>query len=1089
MTGYQENSGIYNLAIMASAGTGKTYNLAMRFIRILLTTEISPSSIAAITFSNKAAGEIFEKIITRLTELAMSPAELDQAITDGYLPENATQHDMIRLLRTILSSREKSGISTIDSFFLQIVQTFPLECGISGKVQLINQEDDRPRIKALLKALAGTDDAKRKQLIEYVKIASYGTEERSLVRTMQKFLNLFYPCYMDHPERAVWVQKQNPEQIRHLWAEYDHANILTEKTLDEYKEKILNLMQGKDKRLLKNIESLFNVAKTYEKVRDMKKLQGFLQRLIPDSETLYGNDCLRFTYYKDYVLPSFESGIFRKLALHFATIEFEYAIARTEAVYELMRSFDKTYAAGARYMGQLTYHDIPCMIRQGDPAYKMQLGERIDAKIDHYMLDEFQDTSTGQWQILEDLVNEAIMNDASGRFRSFFFVGDIKQSIYQWREGNYELFHMICSKYNFETEEEIEQKREKNPDYENSCRLQTLTRSFRSSVPVIQTVNQVFSTPHRDLDVMESARENLYYEQHESSSSAAKQPGCAMLMTLPEKDQELKERIVCRLVQNLNPFKRKKPLKVGILVRENKNAFSMAETFRKYAPELPVTIDGEIRLEDCMAFSVFRQMLRHAAHPADTMALHFLEMLPGGRNGLKEKLMSGRENDSLSSVIRDIIDADGYSGLLTRFLKIFPEMNRDDLERMRLLERFVIEADREKPENTDDFLQSLHFCKGTTSSIHNTVQIMTIHKSKGLDFDAVILPDNSGSRNIAEERNTSRLAVRKTNYNTETQWISFLPDKDFIHFYPEFEKYQQEADQAACYENYCKLYVALTRARNALYIITDPLPEKEEQQRFSNILEGTLHSHIDPAVSAFSDALSCGEEIKPVLRYVTGDPFWYQTEEYTEPAKEQSGATSALIRVVRDSVPVQQSVAPSRLAESEDRQIKPRFAAQSSAAADFGTLVHEALSDFTFCESPAQLEEFLQKYEVLRPFMKPQILHELKRPDYPCILRREQAFQVRLPDGKTVSGCFDRIVLKTGADGQIVSAEILDYKTDRCQDVQTLLNRHQGQLNLYRTALAILLGIPESAITCKVLALTHGLVLTIPLRNPDEVPE
>ncbi len=1049
------NEELPNLAIMASAGTGKTYSLAMRFIRILLMTGISPSAISAITFSNKAAGEIFEKIVTRLLDMVGDPQAPAQERADA-----------LRLLQMILSSRERLGISTIDSFFLQIVQTFPLECGIAGKITLIDAADSRPRIKALLKSLASSDDARRRQLTEYIKLASYGSEERSLVRTMQKFLDQFYTCYMDYPDRELWGYEAR---------EYDAGHILETKTLQDAGDRLLAALKEKktDKRLVTRFEKLFSAAIVYKNNRSLEKSdKDFIAKLFPDGADLYNQEPISLSYYrKDYVFEGELAKLIRKIVLHLAMLEFQYARNRTRAVYELMRSFDQTYAAMSRNMGQLTYHDVPCLIRRGDPAYKMQLGERIDAKIDHYMLDEFQDTSNNQWAILEDFVSEAIMNDATDRFRSFFFVGDIKQSIYQWREGNPELFDLICRKYQFG----------RNPDDLN--KLQTLSESYRSSVPVIQTVNRVFTAARFPHEELASQFHAMQFEEHRSAGSAAAQPGCAMHLHLPEEDPVLKEKLVCRLVQKLNPFRREKPLRVGILVRENKTVLAFADAFRRYAPELPVTIDGEIRPEDCMAFAVYRQLLRHAAHPSDTMALRFLEMLqPGGLGALKAKLFGDRNTNSLSAAIRDSIDTEGIRGWTARFMKVFPDMNRDDRMRMAILERFAMDAE---PESIDDFLGTLPLCRGTESSVHNTVQIMTIHKSKGLDFDVVILPDNGAksdrNKNIVEARNDSRLAIYKTEHNTEVQWISFLPDKDFLRFFQDFEDYQAGANARACYENCCKLYVAMTRARHALYMISDPLPDNPEQQRFSNILEETLcDSELDENALSFADSLTAqDEENKPVLRYSTGNVFWYLegAETAEEPEQEASPAEKNII--VRREQPRSKQLTPSQADQASAVPHRSRFS--GSAAADFGTAVHEAFSEFSFYETPEQAEEFLQTHEILRPyFAHAAITDALRKPDAAeVILRREQPFQAALPGGETIAGCFDRIVLKLAEDGSVISAEIFDFKTDRTNDPEVLRERHQAQLTLYRTALSVLCSIPEEAITCRILALTPGLVLTV----------
>ncbi len=1058
---------LQNLAIMASAGTGKTYSLAMRYIKILLMTGIDPSAISALTFSNKAAGEIFEKIVTRLLEMAESEKKLDQAIYAGYLPPDTTQKKILALLRLILSTRERSGISTIDSFFQQIVQSFPLECGIAGNVSLINEKDDRPRIRALMKSLSSMGEGERREMIEAVKLASYGSDERKLVDIMKKFLKEYHARYTEYPADRSWTC---PDQ--------DMAHFLLDrKTLAEYAQKFLRRIQNADKRLQAAFAAFFACAETYGTVRNMADIvKNHIARLFPDIETLDSQKPVAFSYYgKDFSYYGEAAKILREVMRHLIAVEYRYVQGRTRALYRLMSSFDRTYAETARNTGQLTYHDIPILLRRLDYEKKLLLGERIDTRIDHYMLDEFQDTSDVQWGILKDFVDEAIQNEATDRVRSFFFVGDIKQSIYQWRDGNPLLFGQILENYGFSTEEDAPNK------------LESLSASYRSSLPVIDAVNQVFFESPSSYEEVQEQMENLHFEKHTSAGDAAAQPGCAMLLSLP--DSKSREKLVCRLVQELNPFRRKKPLRVGILVRNNKTVLVFAEAFRRFAPELPVTIDGEIKPENSMAFVLYRQLLRHAAHPADQMAEQILKMFAAAENcNLHHRLFGENNTNTLPAAIRDSVNTEGYAGWTARFMKAFPRMSGEDRASMAVLEHFVMTAE---PEATlDEFLTSLSLCTGKEASIQYTVQIMTIHKSKGLDFDVVILPDNGTSKdrhNFVES--SVDFAVCK-----DQEWITSMPNTPLIPFFPALSNFKKDADGKACYENCCNLYVAMTRARNALYMITEPLPKEEDNEkkkkvslRAGNILQDALlENQYDPDALSFVSTITDQDEPAekhPVLHYVTGNTFWYKegTVPENEPEAKPETAPERKIEIRRtgtEGCPKKQP-APSQTGHTDGRY---RFS--GSRTAEFGTAVHNAFADFTFYENPEQLESFLNEpgHQVLRPFFTahPEIAEALKAPSaYRCILRREQPFQVSLPDGNLLSGCFDRFHLCFNGDGSLCSAEIIDYKTDRVDDPEELCRRHQTQLRLYRTALSILFSIPEERITCKILGLHAGLTVEV----------
>ena len=137
---------------MASAGTGKTYSLAMRYIT-LLKLGAEPDEIIAMTFTNKAAGEIFDKIIQIMLNMLESPEELASAVKNGLLPDGTTRGDLTMILRKIFSMPGKLRISTFDSFFFNIIEAFPLECGIAGSISLLNENDDTLRVSHLLRLL------------------------------------------------------------------------------------------------------------------------------------------------------------------------------------------------------------------------------------------------------------------------------------------------------------------------------------------------------------------------------------------------------------------------------------------------------------------------------------------------------------------------------------------------------------------------------------------------------------------------------------------------------------------------------------------------------------------------------------------------------------------------------------------------------------------------------------------------------------------------------------------------------------------------------------------------------------------------
>lgn len=1066
-----------NKAIKASAGTGKTYNLAMRYLR-LIQEGASPASIVALTFSNKAAGEILDKIITESLKLIENKADLQRAIENEFICPDSNAEQLRGILHSLLACRERLQISTIDSFFMQILQAFPIESGIAGNISMIEEEDDRPRLQALLKLFVSADDKKRRDLLEHLKDISFGNDEKSMNRLMRDFLRYTYPVYLDNSDPQLWGNTGA------IWKEYDPACILSRKELDQIGAELPGLLEKNRidaEGLRKKFTDLAAAAKEYAGVRimDGDAAEYLITRPFKANPALLYDELteikLKFGK-KEYLLSCKLAGTLRKLVRHLLTLEFDYIIRRTRAMHSIFAAFDQTYAASARNAGLLTFNDVAFLIRgeSNEISYSnMQtLEERIDAKTDHYMLDEFQDTSNRQWEILSNLADEVINNYAGERNRSFFFVGDVKQSIYQWRQGNPKLFDAILN--------------DKRYEY-NKIRCDTLELSYRSSVPVIETVNKVFLSgkfPEEDSEgMLKKTIAKMGFNTHTSAPSAAAQPGCVMMFEMDEKNSRRKALAIVELLKELNPFNREKPLSVGILVRKNDTGRNLADLL--IAEGLNVTVDGKLDPAQSLAFSAYRQMLRLAAHPGDEMALEFLKMLRF--DDQKVALPNAEETGK-------IIAQQGFHAFTCLFLQLFrKKMNPFDRARMEVVEKAALLADQAERMTIDEYLVELDLLKGAGSSNRNTVQILTIHKSKGLDFDIVIMPETSFHQgNMIKQKHSNSVAVCKdTETGRETQWISFLPNAAFLPLIPGFRKYSEEADSEACYENLCNLYVAMTRARNALYIFNDP--ESGKSVQYADFLRAALKNEGDPEIRTEAEAFSEKLPFTAAVSYACGDPGWYlQEQEKKEKILTPSGLAAKRERDFRLRLREESrietiipAVRPCRIKPSAAHEKEQTYLFREQTAANLGTRLHDILAEFEFYTCESDINIFLQKHctaaeelQLLNTFFRsPEIQNHLRKPEEKYELWREKRFLAKLENG-IVNGCFDRVLIRYAENGKPIDAEILDYKSDRDATPEILRERHAPQLLLYRKVLAGLIGLDEEKIRCSLLAIRYGSALS-----------
>ena len=416
-----------NLAIMASAGTGKTYQLAMRYILLILKGAL-PEEIVAITFTKKAAGEIFEKIMTLLLELILSEKELQNAIRNGFLGADVRRQDLIQVLQKILSCRKKLHIETNDSFLMQSVQASPAQFGIMGGISMLDEEDERPRKKALLQALhspifaSGSEESfrKRQDIYMILRDSSMGNERSNLCAEVTELLRRFYNLYLEHPRREDWDLPVPEERRKDLLNTPDLADLL---------KRYETLLQNPSHEAIRNTCGVYekfmklqacaettckeNVVHCNEK--DLKVTTDFFlgkSAKLNVLDDLMDNGSVPFSFNrKEYTVDAELFLCVRKLVFHIAASEYALIRRKTQAVYDLMAFFDESYAVQTRRQGLLTFQDILYLINSkenSDYGVLQMLRERLALHIDHYLLDEFQDTSDTQWSALRDLISDVI---------------------------------------------------------------------------------------------------------------------------------------------------------------------------------------------------------------------------------------------------------------------------------------------------------------------------------------------------------------------------------------------------------------------------------------------------------------------------------------------------------------------------------------------------------------------------------------------------------------------------------------------------------------------------------------------------------
>ena len=467
-----------HVMILASAGSGKTHALTDRFVA-LLAGGAPPERIAALTFTRKAAGEFFDEILRKLARAAAdddAARKLAQAIE---APE-CGRADFLRLLRVVTTAMHRLNLGTLDSFFARIVRAFPLELGLTGDFEILQEHAarlERRRVQRRMFAHAGGGpDAAQQDFIEAFKRATFGREEKRLGATLDRFLDEYGEAFLAAPEAAKWGRAEKIWPDGAPW--FAHAAPQEREAAARALREAVPWSELSEKQRVR-LENFFAELPAWSPGGELPKAVSYvLDNALESWPTLAEIVVER----KRVSLPPAARTALRRLVGGIVGAELARRLEMTAGVFAVLRGYEEVYDAAVRRGGRLTFADVQRLLqpvaltRDAALDARLFIDWRLDAQIDHWLLDEFQDTSYGQWGVLRNLIDEAVQ-DAS-RARSFFYVGDVKQAIFTWREGDPRLFREIFSHYNSARPGAIREAR--------------LDRSWRSGPPIIAMVNRTF---------------------------------------------------------------------------------------------------------------------------------------------------------------------------------------------------------------------------------------------------------------------------------------------------------------------------------------------------------------------------------------------------------------------------------------------------------------------------------------------------------------------------------------------------------------------------------------------------------------------
>ncbi|MEY3090575.1 MAG: hypothetical protein RL113_891 [Pseudomonadota bacterium] len=701
------------LAYSASAGSGKTFALSVRYISLLFMGE-SPQTILAATFTNKAAAEMRQRVIESLRGFS---EEKNQSFVEAISKQTGLTRELLlakqpEVLGRFLAS--SSYIVTLDSFFAAILRSASLEIGLEPDFIIKEEGEEKLELHFL-------EEAQAMGLLSSLVKLSMDIEDKRFMKIFDLMQNFYkadplLPRIEKHHLEVSKYEERCEELRVEMVARLNALNA---------PERCLNQFQAS------NTQELFS-KNLFEKA-SLREHSWFTKVVNNEIEKCF---------------------VELKQALSL------WAKSRESVVlYHLFAVYDAYKNAtikNAKMSRVLSFDDLSYFTYRllHESLSKEFLYFKIDSKFKHILLDEFQDTSTLQFLLLKPLIDEIFSGIGQSEFKSFFYVGDTKQSLYRFRGGVEELFHKVAQMY-------------------PKINIEKMDTNYRSAKNVVEEVNRWFKGTMEGY-IAQKSKEGAsdgYVEVMESEA------------LIPEALKQAKR--ILDLGVSVD--------QIAFLVNTNKDGLSLQEA--AYNQGIDTILQTSSSLKNIPKIAALVAMVEYLFYGekinAESLLLKVGQSFEHFDFGWFSVFMSPLE--VLDRLVRDF----GYFDNDTNILKL-----------LEFASHFS-----DIPTFLDEFKTSS--VAVAANSTHGA-KIMTIHGSKGLEFEYVIVLDKLTKKNSDKSaliyHYDAQLAIDKIVYRMQGR----------ENFDEGYKRIIEERKMSEAKDRKNVLYVALTRAVEALIVIKKP---------------------------------------------------------------------------------------------------------------------------------------------------------------------------------------------------------------------------------------------------------------------------
>jgi len=849
----------------SSAGSGKTFTLSINYIAICLTNKSKDyfKKILAITFTNKAANEMKDRILSYLKNI--SEKSIDQYILDELKNKTGLDEEEIFKKASIIHSKmihnySDLSIMTIDKFNYQVVRSFSRDFGISNnfEIELDIEKIIEPAIKELLNKIDNKEDVLAKNFMSFLFYKLKSKKSTDLVSEIENFSKqvLNEKSYISFPKKVdneFFIDLQNKIKV----------------SVEENKKKLSLLNQKSSQYLWKNNINIDHLLKRPE-------IFNFFDSMMLDEKTLFQKNNTRIEnrvksgrIFSSLGKKTFDNtkkvSISKQLLIYYneykhCSKKLNTDILLNENIF-LMKfindiiSFVEKHCEKNNIQHISNFNKLINKIIVNQPS--AYIYEKIGKRYQHFLIDEFQDTSVLQWQNLLPLIVDSVDYNKS------LIVGDAKQSIYRWRSSEVNQFIDLPKLSDMES---ISMSQEWENKLKSQYKMIFLENNYRSKKNIIKFNNDFFKKIKQScgFEIIENIYKNLH--QKDSFADAG---GYVHIELFDNNDfdnsicNKVSSEINDLVSKNLSSYK-----DIAILCNSNKDIRKIANHL--VSKNIPIISDEGLLLGSCKNVRFIINFIKNIQLSDSFTRFLVLNYLFGNElNKYDLKALSISEKKFEKRIISTYPNYDKtqfsrYS-IYEIVEKIVLFFNLKNDAYVHHFKNFSLNYQNKYSSNLESFIkfweENNHKEKIQSPSDINAVNLLTIHKSKGLSFKNVIIPFNW-------DKNLNRKFIYANDFSYGSKILSLILNyssslKDSL-----FSEIYENEIELNFMDNINKLYVAMTRAVDRLYIYSKNPSKSQLENKSDHLQKGYLNSFL------------CAQEFKY--------PFVFGEKDFTTTDKKPS---------------------------------------------------------------------------------------------------------------------------------------------------------------------------------------------------------